>query len=153
MDALKVYVFTDGSSLGGFGAVVVAPGKAPLELSGFVPATKTRNVGAELNGALLGLSHAPVSSQVVLICDYLGVAAWLCDLWSIKDDGTRAQVAAIEQVIRERQLDVAFVHHRGHQKDSPGDDFTKFNRLADSLADDANEANGIVVAKRRKKLR
>jgi len=149
VDDQHVYVFTDGSSLGGYGAVVVEPGKSPAKYYGFTTPTKTRNVGAELNGAMLGLSNAPIGSAVVLVCDYLGVAAWLLGFHAIREAGTADQVEALEALIAERRLTVSYVHHRGHQQPTNGDDFTYFNTIADELADEGNRSAGVFPKRKR----
>ena len=133
-----VYVFSDGSSLGGFGAVLVQADVAPLVLLGFERPGPTRNIAAELNGALLGLSNVRADASVVLVADYLGVAAWLTQNWKIKDMIVRAKIDEIKDVIRANWLTVKYVHHRGHQKPVEGDDFTAYNKLADNAATRAN---------------
>lgn len=133
----SVFVFTDGSSKGGYGAVVIHPGEQPSVVSGFTEMTSTRNVGAELNGALLGLRAVRPESKVVLVCDYMGIAAWLSENWKIKDPEVRSKIDAIREVIRENKLTVKYVHHRGHQRTD--DDFTRFNTMADEASTLANQ--------------
>jgi ribonuclease HI len=142
IDSRDAFIFTDGSSLGSFAAVVVqldAQGSMLSEsYTGYEKPTHTLNIGAELNGALLGLSNAPEGTTVVLVSDYLGIGAWLTGRWNVKDLEVAARVGAIREVIRARKLDVRYVHHRGHQRTQ--DDFTRFNREADRLATEAARA-------------
>lgn len=127
-----VWIFTDGSSLGGYGAVVIVDGTV-TKFRGHQKPTSTRNVGAELNGMILGLEHAPKGSQVAIVSDYLGVAAWLSNNWRIKDEEVRAKIRRARKIARERTLTFArLIHHKGHQKDDSA--FTRWNHLADRLA-------------------
>ena len=134
----EIYVFSDGSSLGGYGAVVVQAGQEPLVLVGFELPGPTKNIAAELNGALLGLSHVRADASVVLVSDYLGVAGWMTGNWKIKDVTVKAKTTAIRDVIRANWLTVKYVHHRGHQRRAEGDEFTRYNKLADEAATRAN---------------
>lgn len=126
------WVFTDGSSSGRFAAVIVHKGGGMIERrTGFEPMTHTRNVGAELNALLLGLEHSPKGERVVVISDYLGIGAWMTGNWKINDPEVARKVARANALVRERGLDVLFVHHAGHQRDDS--DFTKYNSEADRL--------------------
>jgi len=128
-----IYVFTDGSSLGGFAAVMVESGGFYDGWQGWQKPTPTRNVAAELNGVLLGLSKLPPwAHEVVVVSDYLGPAAWLTGNWKIKKVEVGNLVAAIQEVIAAFDLAVTFVHHKGHQKDDSA--FTRWNVLADRHA-------------------
>ncbi len=132
-----VWIFTDGSSKGGYGAVVIADGEV-TKLKGHADPTSTRNVGAELNGMLLGLENVPMGSRVAIVSDYLGVAAWLSGNWRIKDDEVRRKISRAHEIARERGIVFArLVHHRGHQKDDSA--FTRWNNLADRLASGQSE--------------
>lgn len=134
----RVYVFTDGSSLGGYGAVmVVRPGAVGVEASSWTLPTATRNVGAELNGAILGLGLPIAGAAVTLVFDYMGVGAWLTGSWKIKNPEVANKVKEMQRIIHEKKLHVSYIHHRGHGTGS--DDFTKFNAVADRLAGEANE--------------
>jgi len=130
--ANKVYVFTDGSSKGGFGAVVVTRACAK-KYAGFSEPTSTRNVGAELDGLLLGLEHAPRGSEVIVVSDYLGIAAWMTGNWKIKDQLVRGKIEHAMAIAEDRDLLLSFVHHAGHQ-DPDESDFSYWNHEADRLA-------------------
>jgi ribonuclease HI len=138
----EIFVFTDGSSKGGYGAVLVQAGVEPVVLTGWTAPTSTRNVGAELNGALLGLKAVRADAEVVLVCDYLGIAAWWAGHWKIKDAEVKERIEQIRNVIRDQWLVVKYVHHRGHQKLTEGDDFTKYNTMADEASTRANDGRG-----------
>lgn len=125
-----VYVFSDGSSLGSYAAVVVSP-KGVTRHGDKAPMTSTRNVGAELNGAILGLSNVESGSSVVLVFDYMGVGAWLTENWKIKDPEVQSKIDALRLVIKTKRLTVHYIHHAGHQRD--GSAFTRWNAEADAL--------------------
>jgi len=130
----RVWIFTDGGVKGktaGFGAVIVEGTDAQF-LQGRVPLTSTRNVGAELNGFLLGLRNVREGAEVTVVSDYLGIAAWMTGNWQIKDGEVRNAVSEAKQLIADKGLLVSFCHHKGHQKDES--DFTKWNNYADRLA-------------------
>jgi ribonuclease HI len=128
----RIYVFTDGSSLGGFAAVFVFPDGHVRRQAAWVEPTGTRNVGAEMNGLLLGLKNAPLGAKICVVSDYLGCAAWLTGAWKIKDVEVRDKVNRALGIIEGRDLDVVYCHHGGHQKDPS--DFTRWNSEADRLA-------------------
>lgn len=126
------WAFSDGSSSGRFGAVLVHRGGQVIQrLTGKAPMTSTRNVGAELNAALLALEHAPRGERLNLVFDYLGVGAWITGNWQIKDDEVRAKVQRALGLIQGRGLKILCIHHPGHQRDSS--DFTRYNAEADAL--------------------
>lgn len=131
-DPDMTWIFTDGSTTGRHAAVIVHKGGGVIQrLTGNARRTKTRNVGAELNGMLLGLEHAPRGERVTVVSDYLGIAAWMTGNWKINDREVREKIARAKAIVEERSLTVAFVHHAGHQTDSS--DFTRYNCEADAL--------------------
>lgn len=132
------YAFTDGSSLGGFGAVLVRGGVAS-EHTGWKKPDKSRNVGAELDGMLLALEHAKQGESLLIVSDYLGVAAWMTKNWAIKKEEVRWRVAKARELVEEKALTLTFCHHGGHQSDDS--DFTRYNCAADGLAGEGNEQN------------
>ncbi len=132
--AEALFVFTDGSSLGGFAAILVENGEFLDGWQAWKKPTPTRNVAAELNGVLLGLSKLPPwAHEVVVVTDYLGPAAWLTRNWKIKKDEVRDKIAAIQEVIDVLCLAVTFVHHKGHQRPDESD-FSYWNTMADAYA-------------------
>ena len=132
----RTWIFTDGSSLGGFGAVVLRENEPALELKDFAEPTSTKNVGAELNGFLLGLHEAREGEKLIVVSDYLGIAAWMTGNWKIKDPEVYNKIQEARGIVLSRGLDVDFIHHGGHQKDAS--DFTRWNSRADVLASEAN---------------
>lgn len=132
IDESAFFVFTDGSSRGSFAAVIVRGAEAAATVGGFEPPTHTRNVGAELKGARLGLQSVPEGSKVVLVSDYLGVGAWMTGNWQARDPEVREITRQMRSIIEVRRLDVIYVHHRGHQKPRDIHDlFTRYNAAAD----------------------
>ncbi len=130
-----VYIFTDGASTGHYSAVIAHRGGEPIPFAGYAEPTSTRNVGAELNGALLGLTKVldkHCAKPVVVVSDYIGIACWLTGNWKVKDPEVRSIVQRILDVARTKGINnLNFVHHRGHQTDKS--DFTRLNCLADRL--------------------
>ena len=92
------------------------------------------NVGAELNGLLLGLEAAEPDSSVTVVHDYMGVGAWLTGGWEVRVPSVRQRVDAAMKLIEKKNLDIRFIHHGGHQKDHS--DFTRWNCVADKLCGD-----------------
>ncbi len=125
------YAFTDGSSNGGFGCVIVRSGETECH-SDFKKPDKSRNVGAELEGFLLALRSVRFGETVTIVSDYLGAAAWMTGNWKIKDPLVRSRIDEAKRIIEELSLTVRYVHHGGHQRDRS--DFTCYNELADKLA-------------------
>ena len=132
-----VWIFTDGSivdkgTMGGYGAVVLHEGEE-RSYSGKEALTSTRNVGSELNGLLMGLRNVPEGSELAIVSDYLGIAAWLSGNWKIKDSEVRRKINEAKKIANERNLTFArLIHHKGHQKDDSA--FTRLNHRADRLA-------------------
>lgn len=128
----NLYAFTDGSSNGGFGVVIVEQGGDVTCTSGWKKPTSTKNVGAELNAMILALESVPAGREVIIVSDYLGIAAWMTNNWRIKDPEVRETIRLAEELIKDKNLTVTFGHHKGHQRD--GSDFTLWNSKADDLA-------------------
>ena len=129
------YAFTDGSSLGGFGCVLVRP-QDQESLSRWKKPDASRNVGAELEGFLLALDYAREGENLLIVSDYLGVAAWMTGNWKIKKEEVRWRIEKAKQIIEDKALMVRYCHHGGHQSDDS--DFTRYNTLADRLAENGN---------------
>lgn len=128
----RTWIFCDGSSTGNHAAVLVhAKGEVVRRLLRHAPPDSTRNVGAEVDAVLLGLEHAPPRTRVVVVSDYLGVAAWLAGHWKAHDEHIVARLEQARATVEERRLDVEFVHHAGHQRDDS--DMTRWNAEADRL--------------------
>ncbi len=133
-DWKSTYVFTDGSSKGSFAAVFVCPmfpnhREKPLEEFVAWKPTATANMGAEWNGLLLGLKHA--AGKIIVVSDLLWLGAWMVGKRKAEHPETVTALKEAKRLIEVRGLDVQFVHHGGHQKDSS--DFTRWNRRADEL--------------------
>ena len=131
-DDSTTWIFTDGSSNGGFGAVAVRDGEHIKKARGFETPGKTRNIAAELNGLLLALGLARQDESITVVSDYLGVAAWMTNNWRIKEPDVRVKINEAKKIVAAKNLKVDYCHHGGHQRDNS--DFTKFNNIADELA-------------------
>lgn len=128
----KLYAFTDGSSNGGYGVAIVKGGGEVTSHSGWEQPSSTRNVGAELNAMLLALRHLPEDCQVMIVSDYLGIAAWMTGNWKIKDPEVYKKIEQAKKMVEEKNIDALFCHHKGHQRNRT--DFTLWNTAADELA-------------------
>lgn len=125
------WIFTDGSNTGWHAAVLILPELSIRKMAAHAAPTSTRNVGAEMNGLILGLRNAQPGIPVWVVHDYVGVGAWITGGWEIKSFEMQEKVREIEKIIDERDLCLNFFHHPGHQRDAS--DFTKWNNVADSL--------------------
>ena len=111
-DKDRTWIFCDGSTTGWHAAVVVDPGRRIRKLARFESPVSIANVGAELNGLLLGLEGG----------------------WEVRVPSVRQRVDAAMKLIEKKNLDIRFIHHGGHQKDHS--DFTRWNCVADKLCGD-----------------
>ena len=127
----KTWVFTDGSSSGWHAAKIVRPGVDVRSLCRFIEPTRTRNVGAELNGFLLGIKHVEDGSTVIVVPDFLNIAAWMTGAFEMKDEEVAEKIARAKKIVKSNELKLSFIHHAGHQKDDSH--FTFFNDQADKL--------------------
>lgn len=131
------WLFTDGSSSGWHAAIAV---ERHLRLKGYMSVLRraaflepdsTRNVGAELDAMILGLTFVRAGGKVIVVHDYLGVGAWMVGLWNIKNPLVKVRIDKAKNLVMERQLHLQFVHHSGHQTDDSH--FTHWNSAADAL--------------------
>lgn len=135
-----IWVFSDGSSTGWHGAVVVVPNKKIIELSKFEE-TPNRNINAEFNGAILGLTNVPDNSKIVVVHDLLGLSAWVIGAWKINKAPVGEKTKFIRDLITSKNLDVHFIHHAGHQNKKKGkrpictSEFTHYNCKADQICE------------------
>lgn len=135
-DEDRTWIFTDGSSLGGFAAVILR-GEEMLTVSDWRKPTPTKNIAAELNALVLGLREAQRGEKITVVSDYLGVAAWMTSNWKMKDQEVRTIVESAKDIVKSLELDVRYIHHGSHQTDDS--DFTKMNNLVDKLAGEMNK--------------
>ena len=125
------HVFTDGSSLGSRAAVVVSPDGEVTRHSEWEPPTKTRNIGTEWEGLLLGLRAAPHGVRLVIVVDLLWVHAQLVGCRRTLEPETKIQLAEAKRLVDYKRLDLVLIHHEGHQEDDSA--FTRWNVEADRL--------------------
>jgi hypothetical protein len=132
-DPTMLYAFADGSTRGSYAAVLVRPGGAIQEEARWRPPTRTRNVGAEWDGFLLGLELAPPGAKLTIVVDLLWIHAQLIDVRATHDAEIQEKLARAKALISEKRLALTLVHHDGHQEDAS--DFTRWNARADALCD------------------
>lgn len=135
----RIWIFTDGSTSGWHAAKIVQPGKEVRSLCRLIPMTATRNVGAELNGFLLGIKHAPEGSHVTVVSDFLNIGAWMVGAYNVNGEEVAEKIARAHEIIESSRLTVSFCHHGGHQKDHSH--FTHFNNGADVLCSNQTSAD------------
>ena len=136
-----VYVFSDGSTLGSYAAVLVDPATNRVEeASRWRRPTKTRNVGAEWDGFVLGLGLLPVKARATMVVDLLWIHAQLIGVRRTVDAEIVEKLARARQLIEEKQLELVLVHHDGHQADAS--DFTRWNARADASCAAAARRSG-----------
>ncbi len=132
-DPAMLYAFTDGSTRGSYAAVLVQAGRTVKEECRWRPPTRTRNVGAEWDGFVLGLELAPPRARLTIVVDLLWIHAQLIDVRRTLDDEIVEKLERAKALISRKTLDLTLVHHDGHQTDAS--DFTRWNARADELCD------------------
>lgn len=137
----RVWLFTDGSTTGWHAATLVVPGEYVRSAARFCEFHASRNIAGELNGLLLGLELAPSNVTISIVHDFIGVGAWTIGSWEIKSDDVKDKITRARKLIADKNLDVSFIHHGGHQdkkkKDRPicHSDFTQWNCATDRLCE------------------
>jgi hypothetical protein len=132
-DPAMLYAFTDGATRGSYAAVLVRPGGSVQEECRWRPPTRTRNVGAEWDGFVLGLELAPPGARLTVVVDLLWVHAQLIGVRRTVDPEIVEKLAQAKAIVEAKRLDLVLVHHDGHQKDAS--DFTRWNARSDALCD------------------
>lgn len=136
----RVWCFTDGATRGSYAAAVITrahDGALPVvqRFARYVgrAALPQANVTAEIMGVALGLKQVPEGSRVNVVSDYVGTGCWLAGKWRIKHADALLRLRLIVKLIRSKDLDVTFIHHKGHQENET--EFTRYNNLADRLCE------------------
>jgi len=127
----RLWAFTDGSSKGGYGAVVIDPYKTISCYSGYARPSQIANVGAELDGVLLALSVLPKACTGVLVSDYVGLGQWLTKRCSTNSELVKDRLRLAMILLERRSLRLDYIQHKGHQRD--GSHFSTLNGMADKL--------------------
>jgi hypothetical protein len=136
-----LYVFTDGSTLGSYAAVLVDPATDRVEEAArWRPPTETRNVGAEWDGFILGLELLPVKARATMVVDLLWIHAQLIGVRRTVHAEIVEKLARARQLIEEKELELVLVHHDGHQADAS--DFSRWNARADASCAEAARRRG-----------
>jgi len=114
-----ITLYTDGSSngktggVGGWGVLVtgtMVPGQRTY--SGRVE--NTTNNQMELMAVLEGLRTIENGEEVLVVTDSRLVIGWLYNGWQRKNPGCAAICRDIDDLIRERKLQVQYQHIKGH---------------------------------------
>jgi hypothetical protein len=135
-----IYAFTDGATRGSYAAVLVRGGELLKEECRWRAPTRTRNVGAEWDGFLLGLELAPAKAKLTVVVDLLWIHAQLIGVRNTIDEEIVEKLERAKATIASKRLDLALVHHDGHQTDAS--DFTRWNARADALCAARAESPG-----------
>lgn len=131
-----LHVFTDGSTLGSYAAVLVDPATGRVEeASRWREPTPTRNIGAEWDGFLLGLELLTEKTRATVVVDLLWIHAQLIGVRRTIDAEILTKLGKARRLIDEKELELVLVHHDGHQRDAS--DFTRWNARADALCAEA----------------
>jgi ribonuclease HI len=111
--ALDLTIFTDGSAVGNPGpagwAYVRSDGREDSGSLGWAG-----NNVAELTAVWQALQSCPPGACVQIVTDSRNVVGWLAGGWKRHEPQICRLVQAIEEVIRDRCLQVTYRHARGH---------------------------------------
>ena len=142
LEADRTWIFTDGSGTGWYAAVILRPGCEKHYVTGYNERSG-HNVGAELDGIVLGLENIRQGEKIAIVSDYLWNAYSVNGWYKINDSYLHERVLQIRRILETKGLsDALFIHHRGHQKDSS--DFSRWNNVADRLCRKQNLINCIL---------
>lgn len=144
------YAFVDGNHEGGVGVVLVhrrQDGSTVVKeiattVSKILPAfadelPRLRNVLAELAALLAAIRAVKSGNSLVVVHDYEGIGAWMIGAWRTRDQVIARVVETVRTEAATRNVELRFVHVRGHQSPMGGDEFALYNARADRLARDA----------------
>jgi len=131
LDPIRLWVFTDGGTLGWHAAVLVEPSTRARHVAA-CRANAARNVGSELDGVILGLQLAPTSARLSLVSDFLWSAYYINGWRKISHPYLRDRVAVARDLLTTKKFSSpVFIHHGGH--DGAQTDFSLWNAAADQL--------------------
>ncbi len=96
---------------------------------------------AELAGLYLALRELPTGAEVTIVHDYEGIGAWMEGHTRARHVVVREILAACRRLAERKDLQVSFLHQRGHRSTWAGrHDLARFNRRADELATEGSAA-------------
>ena len=131
IDADRTWIFTDGGGAGWYAAVIIRPCCEERRITG-CQQSSSNNVGAELDGVILGLDHTMPREKISIVSDYLWTGYYINGWCKVHHDYLYERVIQARKVIKEQKLtDVLFIHHGGHQGDQSV--FSYWNKIADQL--------------------
>lgn len=132
IDSDDTWMFTDGSSSGWSGLVVLRPGQ-DVRVAARLGHTLTRNVGAEVNGLIMALEATQPGERVAVVSDFLWSIYYVLGWHNANDETLREQVAAARALLDARRpASLRFVHVQGHVKNDSSA-LGRWNRVADEL--------------------
>lgn len=144
IDRERVWAFPDGSGSGWHAAVIVGRDGAQRLLARDRQVAG-HNVGAEFDGVVLALEHAPQGEPLAIVADYLWSIYYILGWRNLLDSYLIERRELAHRLLRERAFpSVLFVYHPGHQKDES--DFSRLNNLADRLCAKQRARDEIVPA-------
>lgn len=128
-----VWAFTDGSSTGAYGCILIRDDPLHPEKRIDEPLTPpvTRNVFAEIQGVRLACHNAHEGEFVGIVSDFLGTGMWGSGRWKTNKPEVLAAMEQLRQVATDRKLRLWFTHHKGHGRDDS--DFTRWNNEVDQM--------------------
>lgn len=106
-------IFTDGSAIGNPGPAGWAYVRSDGEEDSGALGIAGNNV-AELTAVRQALQTCPPGSHVQIVTDSRNVVGWLAEGWKRNDPQIHRIVQAIEEVIRDRHLQVTYQRIAGH---------------------------------------
>jgi hypothetical protein len=131
IDSDETWMFTDGSSTGWYGLVVLRRGEDPRLAARRID-MEMKNVGAEVNALLMALEAIVPGERVAVVADFLWSIYYVLGWWNAKHPALIEQVAAARALLDARRpASLRFIHVQGHQND--GSAFGRWNKVADQL--------------------
>lgn len=137
-----LYIFTDGSyrvskSQGGIGLVWVRDGQVVMKYSkGYKNTTNNQMELLAIKAALYSIKK-PIDEVTIITDSEYSLGCITNPKWNPKKNVEL--INSIKELLKEKQklAKIEFMHTRGHQTDDS--EFTKFNNIADELAQSASD--------------
>ena len=106
---------------------------------------RIHNILAELAGLYHALRLIPSGKSVTIVHDYKEIGLWMESRWKTKDMVVKAVIEACRREVEDRQLDVGYLHQRGHQSSWAGrDDCSPLERSSRQTRDASDQVGDVV---------